>query len=209
MSECDRKNKIDAPVQQFTLSAKSVRKMTREDFGYELSSNAFDLLNQKAKEKLVKGCRVGDVNDWVMRVLEGFEGKRMVKRSDMEPVMEKVDGEIELVRSEESEDKITTINQYSDNTADIDEIAQKSDTYDIQIDKKSDSSEIQIDQKSNTTEIQIDQNSTEKTEKLETIVGIVQLHSLGEVDIIKDLEDEIERLKRIIQIILNKQAELV
>lgn len=199
MSDSEKENNIDASEQNFTLSARTVRKMTREEFGYELSMNAFDLLNWKAKEKLLKGCGVGEVNDWAMRVLEGFKGRRIVKRSDIELVMEQTVKMSDIVESEKPEEKsdITNIDHASENT-------------DSQKDQNSETTVVQKDHESETSrDHNSDTNSDTNSEKAQMVVDIVQLPSLGQADMIKEMEDEIERLKRIIQIILNKQAELV
>ena len=183
MSDSEKENKTDACEQNFTLSAKTVRKMTREEFGYEMSSNAFDLLNQRAKENLQKGLGVGDVNDWVMRVLERLEGGRFVKRSDIELVMEQV-GKVMKIDHESCDDQLES------------DLAGK------------------LEEKKKIDIVLMDQNSESTcdiVQKSETVVDIVivQLPSLGQVELMKELEDEIERLKKIIQIILNKQAELI
>lgn len=148
----------------FTLSAKVVKKMTREELGYELSWNAFELLNQKAKKYLVKGFEVEEVNNWVMRVLNRFKENMTVRRCDIEAVIEQ-----EEVAGLFKTNKILDNHIVSD-----DRIISG---FDAVIDIKE--------------------------------IDIIQLPSIGQVGLVKELEEEIERLKKIIQIILNKQAELV
>lgn len=138
---------------KFTLSAKIVKKMTREELGYELSSNSFDLLNEKAKDFLMKGFEVEEVNEWIFKILNKFKEKKIVKRCDIEAAIEQ-----EEPRDVINIDGITDCFDDDPGVRDID---------------------------------------------------IFQLPSKGQVDMIRELEEEIERLKKIIQIILNKQAELV
>ena len=147
-----------------TLSAKVVKKMTREELGYELSWNAFELLNQKAKKYLMKGFEVEEVNDWVMGVLNRFKEKKTVRRCDIEAIIEQ-----EEARGLFQNNKILDCHIVSE-----DQMISDRDTV--------------IDIKE---------------------IDIIQLPSMGQVDLVIELEDEIERLKKIIQIILNKQAELV
>lgn len=127
--------------------------MTREELGYELSSNSFDLLNEKAKDFLMKGFEVEEVNEWIFKILNKFKEKKIVKRCDIEAAIEQ-----EEPRDVINIDCITDCSNDDPGVRDID---------------------------------------------------IFQLPSKGQVDMIRELEEEIERLKKIIQIILNKQAELV
>ena len=162
---------------RFTLSAKTVKKMTKEELGYELSSNAFELLNQKAKENLMRGCGVEEVNDWIIGILSMFRDKDIVKRSDIEEAIDHlVDLEINIKKDMAADTK------EEDDVKNADKII---------------SAEI-----INESERIIDSEN-------ERVVDIVQLPSMGQIEDIKDLEEEVDRLKKIIQIILNKQAELV
>jgi hypothetical protein len=146
---------------EFTLSAKIVNKITREELGYELSSNSFNLLNQKVKEYLINGLEVEEVNKWIERVLKKFKEKKIVRRCDIESVIAQEDEKVQeldigLKKYELVDDLIVS-------------------------------------------------NGHVSVKGIE----IVQLPSVGQIDLIRELEEEIERLKKIIQIILNKQAELV
>ena len=146
---------------KFVLSGRAIKKITNEDLGYDLSLNAFGLLNQTAQTMLSEGLADETLETWLKDVLQsaGKSGKRIIKKSDLENVL----GEVRFVS------KLTL-------TAD-----DPSDT------------EISNIMSSEWREVDIKQSQS----ILEPERGLV-----------RELEEEIERLKKIIQIILNKQAEL-
>lgn len=124
----------------FILSAKAIKKQTKMELGYDLSSNAFDLLNKNVKKKLDLGWSVEDLNKWLECIIKNssMKNKALIRRIDLEEVINSIGIEREPVWRN-----------------------------------------VEISQLS---------MSSGKT---------------------KELEDEVERLKKIIQIILNKQAELI
>lgn len=196
MFDCDDKT-------QFTLSAKIVKKMTTEEFGYELSANAFELLNRKAKENLMKGDAVEDVNNCILQVLKQFRGKKIVKKCDIEAVI----GEIEKENNSDDEELLVENDHFSDIEEKMVEKEHNTDIEQFKIEKQLevDIEEliVEIDASS---EISSEVESTVDDTKCIRHINIVQLPSDANI---KELEEEIERLKKIIQIILNKQAELV
>lgn len=147
---------------KFTLSAKVVKKMTREELGYELSSNSFDLLNEKAREYLIKGFEVEEVNEWIIKILNKFKETKIVRRCDIEAAIKQEEPKEPEERREEEE--VVETDETNNPSSSDDHVSVRD-------------------------------------------IDIVQLPS--QVDMIRELEEEIERLKKIIQIILNKQAELV
>lgn len=158
---CPGLKKMSDNSVEFTLSAKIVNKITREELGYELSSNSFNLLNQKVKEYLINGLEVEEVNKWIERVLKKFKEKKIVRRCDIESVIAQEDEKVQELDTGLKKDEL------------VDDL--------------------------------IVSNGHVSFKGIE----IVQLPSVGQIDLIRELEEEIERLKKIIQIILNKQAELV
>ena len=155
---------------KFVLSGRAIKKITNEDLGYDLSLNAFGLLNQTAQTMLSEGLADETLETWLKDVLQsaGKSGKRIIKKSDLENVL----GEVSFVS------KLTL-------TAD-----DPSDTESTDDPSLTDISNIM---------------SSEWRE-----VDIKQSQSILEPErgLVRELEEEIERLKKIIQIILNKQAEL-
>lgn len=69
------------------------------------------------------------------------------------------------------------------------------------------STESETSEESNVSEVISSDDFSQ--EEHQTFIEITQLPSMGQAEIIEELESEVDRLKKIIQIILNKQAELV
>ena len=164
----------------FSLSAKSIKSYTKKELNYELTWNAFELLNERVKA--VEGGRSGEeVNGWVRGVLNRAKdtGKRIIKRKDIEASIMQL-SLVGLLGS--------VSNESVDTESDEESVSDKSDT-----DKQS-----KTDYSSTPDNLKCLRNSSR-------CIEITQLPSVCDV---KELEDEIERLKKIIQIILNKQAEL-
>lgn len=179
-----------------SISPKSIKQLCNE-LGYELSSNAFALLDRIVKERLGRGDSLKNVNGWLVGVLQAVGGvrdnkdnRRVVKRGDIERMMEIVNVTEAVDETVDGED--VTVNT-SDTSCDIPYKV----PCDILPDTPSDMSDISADM--------LFSGYIANT----ILLDIVQLPSRGQVDEIEELKDEIERLKKIIQIILNKQAELV
>ena len=52
-----------------SLSRKRIKKLTREEFNYELSSNAFDYLNEQVQEMVLKGIESEKIDEWIVKLL--------------------------------------------------------------------------------------------------------------------------------------------
>lgn len=178
-------------MKTFTLSAKSIKKYTSFQLNYELTSNAFDLLNEHIK---LSGETAVDINGWLMRVLDGAKeiNKKVIKRKDIESIILNLSENEGAVNIVESESDLVSVNEDEDEEGVVIVVLD---------DHKENLEDIQNDSK----DLIVDINDI-LPETVSTTVEITQLPSINQSETIKELEDEIERLKKIIQIILNKQA---
>ena len=151
----------------FSLSTKSIKTYTSKQLNYELTSNAFEFLNEYVKT--IDTNKEENVNAWLKGILNEAKdlGKKIIKRKDIE--------------------MIVTENHEHDLSANV-SIEESGDDEWVEDPKDLDSPS----------------EFTYSTRSIE----INQLSSLCQSEEIQELESEIERLKKIIQIILNKQAEL-
>ena len=151
----------------FSLSTKSIKTYTSKQLNYELTSNAFEFLNEYVKT--IDTNKEENVNAWLKGILNEAKdlGKKIIKRKDIE--------------------MIVTENHEHDLSANV-SIEESGDDEWVEDPKDLDSPS----------------EFTYSTRSIE----INQLSSMCQSEEIQELESEIERLKKIIQIILNKQAEL-
>ena len=164
----------------FILSAKSLKKYTFSELNYELTSNAFEFLNQHIRT--AGDGKAEDVNHWLMQVLHRAKeiDKKVIKRNDIETI----------IRSINIEEENRAVESEPGRISEFDAVCVSSCESEI---RAVDHQEIHLN----------------KTDTSSRFIEITQLPPMSRSESIKELEDEIERLKMIIQIILNKQAELV
>lgn len=181
------------------LSAKSIKNYTSHHLNYELTSNAFDLLNQHIKSS-GEARAAADIYEWLMRVLERAKemGKKVIKRKDMETII--------LSLTESGGDTMSVSIDENDPVIKNNPVSETDLAVNIGVGSVCDNThELSDDHK----EIP-NQNIHDYNEPVSTTIEIeiTQLPSMLQSETIRELENEIERLKKIIQIILNKQAEL-
>lgn len=184
----------------FTLSAKSIKNYTSKLLNYELTSNAFELLNQHIKSF---GERAADINEWLMRVLE--EAKEMdmkvIKRKDMETII--LNLSVSESMSENESDDIANVSLSENDHGSGTDLVNTSELLDDNKESLEDTHKY-----NNNLNSDIHDNNVSLNRSAFTTIEVTQLPPMSQSEMIRELEDEIERLKKIIQLILNKQAEL-
>lgn len=187
------------------LSAKSIKTFTKDELGYDLSLNAFELLNRKVTDLLKGGQGTESINEWLMKVLRKAgelcdNERRVVRRSDMEVIIDYLTIETKPDVSEiEIETDVSECDKANVLETDVPETELETDAPELE-------DETSFECYRNT-------ESTDDSACIENVqFSPCPSGSWRTVDIVqttpRELEEEIERLKRIIQIILNKQAEL-
>jgi hypothetical protein len=206
------------------LSAKRIRKLTSQDLGFRLTANAFAWLQDESKFRLERGCPAERINDWILQVLEragklqlktvnqseieslcAVESMKEAKNSDEEDILSEERGEAEgeATNLDEDESDEATISDERSLESSVEETENK-------VTRQRASSNNSNSDENDILHSQTDEISclNQQNRGIDVVQLPSQFKSSEDVEV-EEMREEIERLKRIIQIILNKQAELV